>query len=297
MGPIESLLLKELNPDFHHLARILATDSSNKIPLLHQIKPQKTLSVSVTGNQCSQNCAHCQGHYLKSMTPARYLPEMDLKNYDSILVSGGSNKDGSLNIPSFSKILLDLPDRLTCNIHPGFQSPENLLFLKNRKTVVSFDLPVNNKVINKIFKLPYTQKNYLELYLEYKKHFLTIPHINLGLVTNAENDEKALIDFLAVHQPAKTVFILFRPTPGTEMAHQKPPDIKSAIKVITHARKQLKGKILVGCMRPSGNHRKNFDILAWLAGVRHFVMPDKALVNILKANNAEIIKHTECCCL
>ncbi|MGM0599310.1 MAG: hypothetical protein ACQETH_05785 [Candidatus Rifleibacteriota bacterium] len=297
MRQLYSQLQNELHLDFHKLAHDLFSNCNFQPPLLHQIKPQRTLSVSVTADHCEQNCSHCQGHYLKSMTPVERLPEIELSNYDSILVSGGSNKDGSLNISALKKKLLELPEQLTFNIHPGFQSPENLLLLKKRKAVVSLDLPVSNKVIRQIFRLPYDIEDYRQLYLEYQKHFTTIPHINLGLDKNAATSEKDLIDFLALHQPVKTVFILFRPTPGTEMAHEKLPDIKSAIKIISYARKKLDGKILVGCMRPAGSHRKNFDILAWLAGIQHFVMPDKTLVNILKKNNAEIIQHTECCCL
>jgi uncharacterized radical SAM superfamily protein len=296
MGSLHDKLIQELEADFRHQAR-QAIDNNLPAGRLVRIVPERTLPVSVTGQTCQQNCAHCNGHYLKGMVPISRLFQFNFEEYDSVLISGGGLANGEVALSSHAESLLQLPERLSLNLHPGFQSPKNLLFLKDRKVIVSFDLPASDNVVKKVFNLPYRASDYQRLFLEFSQVFPTVPHINLGLDEEEFVGERETIDFLAKHSPQQLVFIIFRPTPDTLMSEREPPNPAKAIELISYARKRLNCPIKIGCMRPSGEYRRTIDILAWLHGIEHFVQADRTLVKILQQADVEIEIRHQCCAL
>lgn len=295
MPQIPELLIEKLHHDLHSYAGNLC---ENIRPLyINRIVPRRTLSLSVTGSKCLQNCSHCNGHYLKGMTAFNKLETVDFSSYDSVLISGGGDQNGAVNISDKAQMILNLPSHLTLNIHPGYQQASALDFLGSRKTVVSFDLPTSDRVIKEVFRLKHSVEDYQKLFLEYRHRFTTIPHITIGLDSPDCTSEIETIDFLSKHSIKELVFIVFRPTPGTELENQPLPDIQKAIDCIDYAIKRLDARILLGCMRPSGEYRKNFDILAWLSGIRDFVQPDHDLLRILEESGCEIRQKARCCAL
>ena len=296
MSSLYSRLLEQLAPEHQNTAQT-AIAAGLPAKRLVRIVPAKTLSISVSANECKQNCAHCNGHYLKGMTPLNRMSEVDFSNYESVLISGGAFSNGEVAIGSQRENLLKLPQHLKLNLHPGFQPPSNIEFLKQRDPVVSFDLPSSNRVIAEIFKLPYRVEDYQSLYLEYSAQFNTVPHVNIGLDSEECLTEYQVIDFLCGFSPKQLVFIMFRPTPGTQLAFRQPARIEQAIKVLAYAKVKLACPIKIGCMRPSAEYRRNFDILAWLSGCENFVQPDRTLLNILNDFNIPVIEKNECCAI
>lgn len=296
MQDLGQSLIESLSPEFQHSARQLIA-TSNLPKRLNRIVPKKTLSISVSGRECEQNCSHCNGHYLRGMQPISKIAEIDFANYNSVLISGGSSKSGKVKLAEVATTLLDLPKHLIFNVHPGFQSPENLHFLKSRQTVVSFDLPSSDRVIRDVFRLPYTQKDYQELFVAFSRDFRTIPHITIGLEGPDCLSESGCIDFLVKQNPEEVVFIVFRPTQNTELANQPSPRIEKVVQVLREARERLDARILMGCMRPSGMYRQNLDILAWLSGIESFVQPDHVLLKTLIDFGIEINQKDSCCAL
>lgn len=263
--------------------------------VLNLITPFKTLSISLTGTACSQGCAHCNGHYLKGMNTLQTLSRHNLDEYDAVLVSGGSDTQ-DLQVPISAHIaeIMQLPQHLKLNIHPGFQSPQNLLPLCERELFVSFDLPCSDDVVQKILKLDKTAQDFKHLFMEYNKLFNTVPHVTIGL-SKIDKSEEAMIDFLKTQNPDQVVFIVFRPTPGTELECKPVPEISRIIEVLAYAYQELNCKIVLGCMRPAGSHRRNLDILAWVHGIDSIVMPSKKLMKILKQNQIAVHSTYNCC--
>lgn len=296
MSDLFANLLDELDAEFRPGAEKAAGQNLAGGRLV-RIVPEKTLPVSVTGTACKQNCAHCNGHYLKGMIPIERLSQFDLNEYDSVLISGGGMASGEVDLSSHADLLLGLPEHLTLNLHPGFQPVEKLLFLKARKVIVSYDLPASDKVISQVFRLPYKINDYEQLFLNFSQHFTTVPHINLGLDSQECEAETRVIDFLRNHEPEQLVFIIFRPTPGTDMGNVTPPDPLKAVQLIVNANNSLSSAIKIGCMRPSGDYRRNFDILAWLHGIENFVQPDRTLLKILQEHGVEIENKSRCCAI
>lgn len=296
MSDLLTRLLAELEPEFRTIGEKAAADGLAAGKLV-RIVPDRTLAVSVTGTACRQKCAHCNGHYLQGMIPLERLSQMDLSQFDSVLLSGGGLTDGEVQLAGHAQQILELPQHLSLNLHPGFQSPEKLAFLKDRKVIISFDLPASQRVISEVFRLPYSIADYQKLYLEFSQKFATVPHLNLGLDHPDCLAENSVIDFLAQNQPQQLVFIVFRPTPGTPLAENTPPDPGKAVQLIADAKKRLNSTIKIGCMRPSGTYRRNFDILAWLHGIEHFVQVDRTLLKILGEFDLEIQQKQQCCAL
>ena len=93
--------------------------------------------------------------------------------------------------------------------------------------------------------------------------------------------------------------LVFRPTPGTAYAQARPPDPAEVVAVLIEAARTLPAATVfhLGCMRPAGAYRRRLDILAWLAGFRSIVMPDRELVAALDAAGVTRRETPECCSL
>ncbi len=279
---------RHLCPDFEKFGNLCSFS-------LHRISPVKTLSISVTGNQCKLKCSHCESHYLNGMTPLTSLDKIDFNRYQSLLISGGSDENGKVPISENFEKLANLPEHLSLNIHPGYQSVEAFLKFKNGKNIISFDLPGSDEVIEKVFHLPYSHKDYQKLFLDFSDHFVTIPHITIGLNFGLNSDEERSIDFLSENSPEMLVFIVLRPTPNTAMADSPTPTIERIIELLSYARKKLNCPIQLGCMRPSGFIRRAIDIISWMNGIDRIVMPDHELIKILEEFKISVYKSSECC--
>jgi len=297
MSAIYDDLLSVLSPLARDLATNLSAWTDNQPAYLDRVSPARTLSISLTDHCCEQNCAHCNGHYLKGMQKLSKLQTDSMNAYDAVLISGGSSRTGSVPIAEHLETILALPEHLQLNLHPGYQPVEPLLPLKKRKPVISFDLPGSNEVIKNIFKLPYEVEDYRKLFTSYAKHFETTPHICIGINEGRDSGEESTLDFLAEQPVKQAVFIIFRPTPGTELAETPPPELRRVYKVFNHARSRLKSQLLLGCMRPAGTYRRDIDILAWLSGIRKIVQPHHDLIKILEHHRIQINEHKNCCAL
>ena len=268
----------------------------NNLMVLNQVVLKRTKSISLTNNLCEQNCAHCNGHYLNGMGGRESIITTDFSDYDSVLISGGGNRQGGVPIKEHLGILKQIPEKVFLNIHPGYQSPDNIKGLSNA-TVISFDIPSCDETVKNVYKQKRTAEDYRKLFLEYGKHFKTIPHLTIGLGNNTLRGEKSTIDFVSKNSSEGIVFIVFRPTKGTEMEHCKAPSVGHLHEILTYAKSKLKQPITLGCMRPSGLYRKNLDIIYWMHGVKKIVMPHRTLVTILKKHQVKINIFNNCCAL
>jgi uncharacterized radical SAM superfamily protein len=297
MPDLHDELLSALSPQVRNLAPEQSELANKQPPYLDKICPVRTLSVSLTDKNCEQNCAHCNGHYLKGMQTLAKLRTDALNDYDAVLISGGSSSKGAVPISQHIDSILDLPEKLQINLHPGYQPVEPLLPLKKRNPVVSFDLPGSDTIIKNVFKLPYCTEDYRQLFISYAKHFDSVPHICIGLNEGNDSGEENTIDFLSQQHLKQAVFIIFRPTPGTELAGAQPPETKRVSDVLKYAKARLDCQLLLGCMRPAGTYRRDVDILAWLYGIRKIVQPHHDLIKILKHHDIQINEYKNCCAL
>jgi uncharacterized radical SAM superfamily protein len=298
LEPLYNELKGLLSPKAQELAPSLLAFKNSALGgglSLTRVVPHATKSLSLTGVECEQNCVHCNGHYLKSMGTLEDL--QNLEEFKSVLISGGGDKLGAVPIKSHLQQLESLDKVL--NLHPGFQSPENIKSLAPKSTV-SFDLPSCETVIHEVYGLNHRLKDYRDLYLKYIEIFDTVAHLTIGLAPVSAGSEGlagelATIDFLKAHPPRELVLIVFRPTQGTQMSNVPAPSINHVIKVLIYALRELGCPVSLGCMRPSGSYRRDLDILFWLHGVKKIVLPNSKLLRTLQKHKITIKEFNQCC--
>ncbi|NJF24030.1 radical SAM protein, partial [Thermococcus sp. GR5] len=84
------------------------------------------------------------------------------------------------------------------------------------------------------------------------------------------------------------------PTKGTEMENVPKPGVEESLKVVEYARERFDGELSIGCMRPMGRWRVEFDRGAVLKGVDRLTNPPRKVIEWAKTvREVEIIY--ECC--
>lgn len=278
------------------IASLLERSGCRPLELVRTV-PTATLAVSVTGAVCHQRCAHCDGHYLRGMRPLTELGPAEIAAASSLLISGGSLSTGEVPLADHLDALLALPPDLPLNLHVGLQDGARLAALRGRPVTVSFDLVGDNETAREVFRLDRPATDWWRAYEALQRLFPVVPHLTIGLRGGAISGERAVLRFLADRPPPALTFLVFRPTPHTPLADRLPPAPLAAADLIAEAAERLACPLHLGCMRPAGEWRRRFDPLAWAAGARTIVMPDRHLVAGLRQAGLPVRDHRECCSL
>lgn len=280
-------------------------------------KPIKTLSISLTGKQCELQCSHCNSQSLKHMSDIHTANKSEnFSNYNSLLISGGSNKQGSLNLEDkISDLEVFVKSQLNLNIHTGLATSQTLNVLKKllklanskQNISISFDFLAHTQTIKDVYNIPKTKEDYLHSLLALKTleakesdttspNAIIIPHVCIGLWGGKIFGEFEALDILHSIGFKKIIFIVFKPTLNTNFENKCPPNLNEVKKVFQKGI-DLFGfeKIQLGCMRPTGKYRDNLDNMAIEVGIRHIVMPSKLAIKKAKEMNLNINYKHECC--
>lgn len=277
----------------------------------------RTIAMSLTGTHCELLCKHCNAQYLKGML----TKEQTLKAlkehpgyYTSVLVSGGSTKEGKVPVVenlSFIKKLYKMGLKL--NFHTGLLSKREILKIKPFVNRISFDFIYDDEVIHDVYGLTdKTKEDYEKTYLMMRRFVggrieneegfpstTVVPHFTIGLncgkVTQGDFDT---ISELAYLKPTLLVLDVFIPTKHTPFADCPAPDLEDVRKIINKAHRRLtRTTLFLGCMRPFGKYREELDLMAYEEGVKGFVKPTKPLIEKVKASGEKIVVREECCAL
>ncbi len=256
---------------------------------------RETLAVSCTGNRCALSCAHCSARYLKGMKSLDSMGTVAPGAFRSVLVSGGCDFEGRVPIGEHVSRLLELPPDLPMNLHVGFQDSARLLPLAGRDVTVSYDLIGDSETVREVMGIDVSFETIRKNYLDLAKHFRVIPHLTIGLRGGKTSGEDRVLDFLFENPPEMLTFLVFRPTPKTPFEKRSPPPLVEVVRLIGRAAGCFPGRLSLGCMRPSGEYRGFLDALAWAAGARSIVLPDRNLVRTLRDHGIPVREITECC--
>lgn len=260
--------------------------------------PRATTVITMTGQNCNLNCAHCGGKYLEHMTPlAEAAAEIARKGATSCLLSGGCTAHGQVAIdldPVQSAI-----QGLKVNSHLGFIEEKEMQKIAPYLDCVSFDFLVDEETIREVYHLAdRTREDYIQTYQMMRKYARVMPHICIGLHGGEIRGEVAAIDTLAELGAEGLVFIVFIPTPGTAFADRQPPAVDDVVEVLVYAREKFPtAPIHLGCMRPKGRYRAELDYWAVETGVNTIVNPTPLAVKRVEELGWEIVLQDECCVL
>ncbi len=260
--------------------------------------PNRTLSVSVTGNRCLLDCAHCAGTYLKEMIPLEKALSAKRGRERSYLVSGGSDRQGKVPLLDRWAELKELADRGPLNLHTGLVSEEEAERLAEIARVVSFDFIGDRETIAAVYGLPYGVDDYLAAYRNLQKYCSIVPHICIGLHAGRIRGEYEALRLLQQEAVEAISMIIFRPTAGTAYSACEAPPAEEVARFIATARLMFpRTPLYLGCMRPSGRYREKVDRLAIKAGVNKIVLPAPAARLEAEEAGLSITLSEECCSL
>ena len=229
--------------------------------------PRRTLSVSVTGEECALHCNHCNGHYLQHMVPVTAARRvLESGEYRSILLSGGSDFHGRLPLMEHLAFIEWVHEQgIRINAHVGLQSDEDVRALSPYFDKVSLDYVWDDGTIHDVYHLQQSGADYLHAAQGWVDAFsaagsseeLTSAkqrvnlHLTIGLKGGVVIGEYAAIDSLIAFQPASLVFLVLIPTEGTVYGNVPVVPIDAVESVFAYARLKLPGTDLVlGCMHP-----------------------------------------------
>lgn len=255
--------------------------------------PTKTLPISLTGEVCSLSCLHCSGLYLKGMKTKEESLEILKDNfYTSVLISGGFNEIGSLDIISnldFFKKIKEYGKKII--LHSGFISKNEIDLIKGIVDVISFDFIYDEATIKEVYHLPYNGEDFKKEYLLLRRNIKTFPHIIVGLYKGKIKGEYEIIDVFAEIKPSTIIFLILIPTKNTPFQDVSIPDIEEIKKLFQFSKRKLRlTNFVLGCMRPKDKLRDEIEIIALESGFNGFVNPGNRLKNLIK--NPEI--YYEC---
>ncbi len=259
--------------------------------------PKATTVITMTGNNCDLDCAHCGGRYLEHMTSIEDAAQViTSRGSTSCLLSGGCSHLGQVAIDL--KPLQSAIEGLKVNAHVGLISEDEMKSIAHQIDCVSFDFVVDNETIKEVYHLNRTGQDYIQTYQMLRKYVKVMPHICIGLKGGRIQGEYEALETLVKLGTEGVVFIIFIPTPGTLYADRKPPVLEEVLEILVHARQLFPTiPIHLGCMRPGGRYRAEVDFFAIEAGVNKIVNPTPLAVKRAEELGYQIIYQKECCVL
>ncbi len=269
-------------------------------PLLGADDLQRTRAISLTGNNCALDCAHCGRHYLEAMLPIAGLFPHDprLDGASSLLISGGCDRQGRVPFrPHLEEIRALRPGR-RLNWHVGLVGEKEAAALEGVADAVSFDLVGDDDTIAEVYGLNATVEDYRRTYRLLRRSLLVVPHITIGLRRGRLSGERAALDLLQEEGAEAIVFLVFIPTPGTRYAGCAPPPLGEVAGLLAEARLAFPTiPLLLGCMRPGGAYRRALDSLAVRAGINRIVKPHPTALELASHLGLRVEAGRECCVL
>lgn len=298
----------ELEPFLQHAKNITLQNFQNILKIY--IPNKRFPAISITGNECALECAHCNKKYLDGMKPI--LNNEDLENFlmnlskeggKGVLLSGGCEPDGSVPLLNYLDTVKKVKrkTKLIINTHTGLLNEETAKKLAEANVdIVSFDINMDEEIIRDIYRLDRDLSDYeraVKLLTKYKLNI--VPHVCIGLYYGELHRELESIKFIKEMgiDPSLIVLIALIPPTTSEILFKRPnpEDIAKIIAAIRFIFPHT--EISLGCMRPRGDIKVDIEKYAIKAGITRLEIPSKTTLKWLKQINPEInLKYFSACC-
>lgn len=264
--------------------------------------PTLTESISLTGQACALNCAHCGGHYLKGMRSVSEIEARGSLNsnyvFRSALISGGCTLDGKVPFTQQLDFLHKLKQDVRLNFHVGLLDGDEILLLKDLADVVSFDFVADSDTIQEVYGLHKGPEDYRRVYQALREVVPVMPHLTVGLRGGQWGGEEKALDALEELGLDGLIFNVLIPTPGTRYAQKQPLPVEEVVRFLARARIRFSEiPLALGCMRPKGKYRQILDEAAVALGLNRLVMPTPGARRLAGELGLRVIRGEECCAL
>ena len=298
----------EIEPFLHLSEDITIQNFHNNLKIY--IPNKRFPAISVTGNECALECAHCDKKYLDGMKPIssnkdleNFLMNLSKEGGKGALLSGGCELDGSVPLLNYLDTVKKVKARtnLIINTHTGLLNESTAKKLAEANVdIVSFDINMDNEIIRDIYHLDKDVTDYkraVKLLLKYNLNI--VPHICIGLHYGELHKEIESIKFIKEMgiNPSLIVLIALIPPKNTQVLFKrpKPQDIAKVIATIRFNFPRT--EISLGCMRPRGDIKVDIEKYAIKAGITRLEIPSKITLKWLKQVNPAIkLRFFSACC-
>ncbi len=269
------------------------TRQANFPPIIGFDYPLSTLVISLTGDRCELDCAHCGGHYLEHMVP---IWDAHAQGVTSCLISGGCDKRGRVPVTEHLDAVQRLRPGRVLNWHVGLIGRAEAEVIAPYVDIISFDFVGDQETIREVYGLDVGVEEYVAAYELLRSTATVVPHITVGLRGGRLSGEYRALEILQELGADGLVFLVLIPTPGTRYAHQQPPAPEEVAELLAEARARFPtAPIHLGCMRPRGGYRDLLDPLAVWAGVNVIVSPSSRAVSLAQDLGLSVDRREECC--
>jgi uncharacterized radical SAM superfamily protein len=217
-----------------------------------------------------------------------------------VLISGGYNEEGWVPLDGF----IDAIERvkretgLFLNVHTGLVPP---LLAKELGRVgvdmASVDLIGSDETIELVLGIKKTTRDYERTLKELSQVVpRVVPHICIGLHEGKIKGEAKALEIAAKIRPAALVFLVLTPTAGTRFEKISPPSPSEVGRVIVNARLKFpKATLALGCMRPRGDKKTEFELQALRSGVDRIEIPSEQTIEAARKFGRDVRRLEACC--
>jgi len=263
---------------------------------------------SITAGGCALMCDHCQAKILEPMTPATNPAMLDRKVRDLILLqdlrgfllSGGSNRRNEINYERYYPVIeglkRDFPF-LRIAIHTALTDRRGAARMAGAGVdTAMMDVIGAEETIRQVYHLDRPVADF-EATLEAlcATSMEVVPHIVAGLHYGRVLGEYDALDIVARHSVEALVLVVVMPfyaAPGTFMT----PETPAIGRLFLAARERLGDrKVLLGCARPPGMHKRETDSYAIMAGLDGIAFPADGIVTVAEAIGRPYTQEHACC--
>jgi uncharacterized radical SAM superfamily protein len=269
--------------------------------------PNAFPSISITGSSCALKCKHCNGKVLDTMFPAltpKELVDLCVKlkkdGAAGCLISGGCLPDGSVPIDEFIDAIAEIKKELDLTVvtHTGVVDLETAERLKDAGVDAALiDIIGTDETINEVYHLDVGVYDYdRSLRALHESGIPFVPHVLVGLHYGSLRGELEALKMISKYSPSAVIVIAFMPIRGTPMEKVNPPKPEDIVRVLASARLLMpETPLVLGCMRPKGEHRKRTDALAVGAGVSAIAFPAEEAIKLAESMNLKMSFSSLCC--
>jgi len=123
-----------------------------------------------------------------------------------------------------------------------------------------------------------------------------VPHVLVGLHYGKLRGEFQALKMIFKYSPSAVIIIALMSIHGTFMEKVDPPTPEDITRVMATARLMMpRTPLVLGCMRPKGEHKVKTDILAVKSGVNAIAFPAEEAVRLAEALGLEATFSSLCC--
>ncbi|NLY56210.1 MAG: radical SAM protein [Firmicutes bacterium] len=266
-------------------------------------------AVSITGQRCALDCAHCGKQLLRGMIDVSrpgslsgLIPKLRAAGAYGVLVSGGADSNGRVPLAQKYAELRQLKEAgFSVVVHTGLVSREEARELKALGIdQVLFDLIGDDATIRDVYRLRATAADYRRTLEELCAAGLTVvPHIVVGLnYGRIFSGETQAIEWAAESPVPGLVIVILSPLKGTRMAMVSPPEPAAVAEVLVLARERFaERRLMLGCARPANAEKEELERIAVDIGVDGIAYASAQTITYAEAMGYTVKFFAGCCSL